>query len=75
MKLTMVIPSYWTRERAEGGKEGDIVYDHPTPLDSEGTLLRAIESTGILKDKDFQLVIIAVANAEEIGRASCRERV
>ena len=48
MKITMVIPSYWARESAAGGKEGDAVYDHPTPLDSEGTLLRAIESTGIL---------------------------
>ncbi|NOX96614.1 MAG: hypothetical protein GXO98_00825 [Nitrospirae bacterium] len=66
MKVTMVIPSYWTRESAAGWKEGDAVYDHPTPLDSEGTLLRAIESAGILEDKDFQLVIIAVANAEDI---------
>jgi len=66
MQVTMVIPSYWTRESAAGWKEGDAVYDHPTPLDSEGTLLRAIESTGILEDKDFQLVIIAIANAEDI---------
>jgi len=66
MKVTMVIPSYWARESGVGWKEGDAIYDHPTPLDSEGTLLRAIQSTGILKDKDFQLVIIAVATAEDI---------
>jgi len=62
----MVIPSYWGRKSDVGWKEGDAVYDHPTPLDKEGTLLRAIQSTSILKDKDFKLVIIAVATAEDI---------
>jgi hypothetical protein len=36
----MVIPSYWARESEIGWKEGDTIYDHPTPLDNEGTLLR-----------------------------------
>jgi hypothetical protein len=66
MKVTMVIPSYWARESNVGFREGDAIYDHPTPLDSEGTLLEAIQSIGILKDKDFQLGIIAVASAEDI---------
>ena len=57
MKVIMVIPSYWARETTIGWKEGDAIYDHPTPLDSEGTLLRAIQSIDIIKDKDFQLVI------------------
>ena len=66
MKVTMVIPSYWARESDVGYREGDAIYDHPTPLDNEGTLLRAIQSIEILKDKDFQLVIIAVATGEDI---------
>jgi hypothetical protein len=66
MKVTMVIPSYWSRARKVGWKEGDAIYDHPTPLDSEGTLLRAIQSIEKLEDKDFQLVILAVATAEDI---------
>lgn len=66
MKFTMVIPSYWSRESKIGWKKGDAVYDHPTPLDGEGTLLRAIQSIDILKDKDFQLVIIAIATAKDI---------
>lgn len=45
---------------------GDAIYDHPTPLNSEGTLRRAIESMKILNDKDFRLVVIAVATADEI---------
>ncbi len=74
MKTTMVIPSYWTRERAEGQRASDAVYDHPIPLDEEGTLGRAIESIGILEEKDFELVIIAVANAKDI-EAKVEEKV
>ncbi|MCD5401991.1 hypothetical protein LR013_05335 [candidate division NPL-UPA2 bacterium] len=74
MKVTMVIPSYWARGSKVSWKEGDAVYDHPTPLDSEGTLLRAIQSIEILRDKDFRLVIIAVANAEDI-EAQVEEKV
>ena len=66
MNVTMAIPSYWARESEVGWKKGDAIYDHPTPLDSEGTLLRDLQSIGILKDKDFKLVIIAVATAEDI---------
>ena len=66
MKTTMIIPSYWTRERGRGAKETDAVYDHPTPLDDEGTLQRTIESISILEEKDFDLVIIAVSNAEDV---------
>lgn len=66
MKVTMTIPSYWARKSEVGWKEGDAIYDHPTPLDREGTLLRAIDSINVLKDKDFQLVIIAVPTSEDI---------
>ena len=67
MKVTMVIPSYWARESKVGWKEGDAIYDHPTPLDNEDTLLRTVRSIEILKDKDFQLIILAVATSEDIA--------
>lgn len=66
MKTAMVIPTYWGREKTIGHKEGDAVYDHPTPLDGKGTLQRAIESTDILRQKDFDLVILAVATSPDI---------
>ncbi|MCW3132562.1 MAG: hypothetical protein N2V73_07600 [Candidatus Methanospirare jalkutatii] len=66
MRVTMVIPTYWARERSVGWREGDAIYDHPTPLDSEGTLLRALKSIRVLNERDFQLVVIAVATAPEI---------
>ena len=67
MKITMAIPSYWGREAAIGWRKGDAVYDHPTPLDHEGTLSRAIESIGILKSQDFQMAIIAVPTSDDIA--------
>ncbi|WP_445475511.1 glycosyltransferase family 2 protein [Methanococcoides methylutens] len=66
MKLTMVIPSYWGRESSVGWLESDAVYDHATPLDSEGTLGRAIESTAILEDTDFEVVILVAPNNADI---------
>lgn len=62
----MVIPSYWGRESSVGWLEGDAVYDHATPLDSEGTLGRAIESLAILEDTEFELVVLAAPNNMEI---------
>jgi hypothetical protein len=68
MKTTMVIPSYWACEHALGTRDTDAIYDHPTPLDEEGTLKRTLESLSILEDKDFNLVVIAVANAKDIAK-------
>jgi hypothetical protein len=61
LKVTMVIPSYWSRDSSIGWKEDDSVYDHPTPLNTDGTLTRTITSIDVLKDKEFRLVIIAAA--------------
>ena len=63
----MVIPSYWARTSDFGWREGDAVYDHPTPLDHDGTLLRALQSIKVLDDRDFELVVIAVPVASDIA--------
>jgi len=64
----MVIPTYWSRKSSIGWKEGDVVYDHPTPLDKEGTLMKTLKSVNLLKNKNFQLVVIAVATSDEIEK-------
>jgi len=66
MKVTMVIPSYWGWKKSEGYRETDTVYDHPTPLDEEGTLSRALKSLSILQDKNFNLVILAASTGLDI---------
>jgi hypothetical protein len=66
MKVTMVIPSYWGRKKDEGWRKTDTVYDHPTPLDEDGTLGRLLKSLSILENKDFTLVILGVSTAKDI---------
>jgi glycosyltransferase involved in cell wall biosynthesis len=64
MELVISIPTYWGRK--EGWKEGDIIFDHPTPLEQEGTIKRAVESLSILDNKDFRLIIIVSATTPDI---------
>ena len=66
MRTIVVIPTYWGRKNEIGFKEGDIVYDHATPIDEEGTLGRTLESMKILKKKDFKLVILICPTYKEI---------
>jgi CRP-like cAMP-binding protein len=68
MKTVMVIPTYWSREKAVGWQPGDIVYDHPTPIDQEGTLSKALESIKVLEDRDFSLVVLACSTAADIEK-------
>lgn len=69
MNVNMVIPSYWGRKKSEGWKKTDSVYDHPTPLDEEGTLARTLESLSILKNREFRVFVLGVATAEDIREA------
>jgi len=64
MRTYMIIPTYWTGE-GKAWSEGDAVYDHPTPLDEEGTLRRTLKSLEIIDDKDFTLIILAAATNEK----------
>ncbi len=68
MKTVMVIPTYWSREKAVGWQPGDIVYDHPTPIDQEGTLAKTLESLMVLDDKDYSLAVLACSTAPDIER-------
>ncbi len=66
MKNIIVIPTYWSRPSHTGWKEGNMVYDHPTPIDEDGTLERTLNSMKILKDEDYKLVLLLSPTAEEI---------
>lgn len=65
----MVIPSYWGRNKTEGWKKTDSVYDHPTPLDEEGTLSKVLNSLSILKHTDFRVIVLGIATAKDIQDA------
>lgn len=66
MRKTMVIPTYWCRNSNEEWQEGDGVFDHPTPLDKEGTLKRTLLSMNTLEDRDFKLVILVCPTTDSI---------
>ncbi|MCL1828194.1 MAG: cyclic nucleotide-binding domain-containing protein [Oscillospiraceae bacterium] len=73
MRKVVVIPTYWSREKKDGWREGDAVYDHPTALDDEDTLQRTLESMKILTSKDFKLVLLVCPTTPEIeDRAEAR---
>lgn len=65
--LCMVVPSYWARRSDIGWMPGDAVYDHPIPLDHEGTLLRLLKSLEILETRDFTVIVLAIPTSEEIA--------
>ncbi|MCL2628841.1 MAG: cyclic nucleotide-binding domain-containing protein [Oscillospiraceae bacterium] len=66
MRKVVLIPTYWSRAKKEW-KEGDAVYDHPTPIDEEGTLGRTLESMKKLTQKDFKLVLLICPTTPEVA--------
>jgi hypothetical protein len=65
--ITMVIPTYWGRSGKDVTVDEKIVFDHPTPLNEEGTLGRLLESIHVLHGvSGARIVIIAVSNHPEI---------
>ena len=70
MRKVVLIPTYWSRKKADGWREGDAVYDHPTPLDDEGTLARTLESMKMLTVKDFKLVLLVCPTTPEVAEAA-----
>jgi len=69
MRKVVLIPTYWSRAKKEW-KEGDAVYDHPTPIDEDGTLARTLESMKILTEKDFKLVLLICPTTAEVADAA-----
>ena len=69
MRKVVLIPTYWSRAKREW-KEGDAVYDHPTPIDEDGTLARTLESMKVLTEKDFKLVLLICPTTPEVADAA-----
>ena len=69
LKAIITVPTYWTFPEGEGGRER-VSYDHPTPLDREGTLVRLLESLRELRGSDFGVFVIAATAAPELEAAA-----
>ena len=69
-KTWIVVPTYWTFPSGERGEE-QTVFDHPTPLDEEGTLRRTLESFRVL-DGEFAVLVVAACAHGDLGEATGR---
>jgi hypothetical protein len=67
MKLSLVFPMFWGREKAQIYLDGDQFYDHPTALDDHGTIPPLFESMRLLADREFDVIAIAGANHPSIA--------
>jgi len=60
----VAIPTYWTFAGAQGREE--VIYDHPTPLDTPGTLRRTLESLAPLVTPGVNVGVVAAATASSL---------
>jgi hypothetical protein len=63
----VAIPTYWTYPGGAGPEE--LVFDHPTPLDSPGTLRRILESLIPLVSPGVEVGVVAAATAPVLEAA------
>ncbi len=66
----VAIPTYWTYPGGEGPEA--IVFDHPTPLDTPGTLRRTLESLTPLAARGVEVGVVAAATAPSLEAAVAR---
>ncbi|MEW6386792.1 MAG: hypothetical protein AB1491_04665 [Thermodesulfobacteriota bacterium] len=57
----VAIPTYWTYPAGRGAEE--VIYDHPSPLDTPGTLRRTLESLTPLIREKVRVAVVAGASA------------
>jgi hypothetical protein len=67
MHFCLAVPTFWTHPGGQG--EEEVIYDHPTPLDADGTLRRFLASTQVFAASEAQLVVVAAATAATLQQA------
>lgn len=64
-EIWIAVPTYWTFSSCERADEL-VLFDHPTPLDEQGTLVRTLESFRNLEGS-FNVLIVAAATSPALG--------
>lgn len=72
MRICFAVPTFWTYPGGRG--EEEVIYDHPTPLDADGTLVRFLDSALAVAPESVRVVVVAAATAEALQNA-VEERV
>lgn len=65
MKATIVIPTYWTKESGTPTDKLLNIYDHPTPVNENGTLERCLESLEKLEGS-FNVCVIGTMTEPDL---------
>lgn len=65
MKTAVVVPTYW----GELNKEEEVIFDHPTPLGSEGTLKVLLDNLATFEEmKDIPVYVVGISNKKELDK-------
>lgn len=70
----VIIPTFWTRRRTRGGERGAVVYDHPTPVDQDGTLPELLRSLEEVRGLGRVVVLVAATDTSVEHEAEDRVR-
>jgi hypothetical protein len=70
----VVIPTFWARRRGRFTDRLINVYDHPTPVDEDGTLPACLDSLRKVDGLERVIVIVAAADASVEHEAEDRVR-
>lgn len=62
--FVLAIPTYWTHPDGTGGE--DLIFDHPSPLNTFGTLRRTLESLIPLAKPEIVVAVVAAVTAPEL---------
>jgi hypothetical protein len=72
MRVCLAVPTFWTYSESRGAEE--VIYDHPTPLDTDGTLERCLNSLRQYSAVETKVVVVAAAAAASL-EAAVEQRV
>ncbi|MDI6900757.1 MAG: hypothetical protein QMC79_03585 [Anaerosomatales bacterium] len=70
----VIIPTFWAHRRSRAGRRGGAVYDHPTPVDQDGTLPDCLRSLEDVHGLGRVLVIVASTDSSVEHAAEDRVR-
>ncbi|MGQ9921677.1 MAG: glycosyltransferase family 2 protein [Desulfobacca sp.] len=65
MQFCLAVPTYWTSPGEAG--QSDLFFDHPTPLDTAGTLARCLDSLLPLVSPQVSIVVVAAATSDQLA--------
>ena len=81
MEPVLIIPTFWTRPKSKRGRtpvtavdDLSTIYDHPTPIDSDGTLPDCLRSLQNVKGLGRVVIIVAATDESIEHRAEDKVR-